>query len=70
MHKSRLETWSSFNFLFESYGGTWVVTSKPKKNRCAPNQVGNAFHTLFFTDFARDNQNSRKRLHAVCCYTF
>jgi len=28
MHKLRLETWSSFRFLFESYRGTWIVTSK------------------------------------------
>jgi len=55
MHNLRLETWSSFIFLFESYRGTWVVTSKSKKNRSASNQVGNAFQTLFFTDFATDN---------------
>jgi len=70
MHKLRLEMWSSFSFLFESYRGTWVVTSKSKKNRSASNQVGNAFQTLFFTDFATDNQNSGKRLGAACFYTF
>jgi len=51
----------SFSFLFESYRGTWVATSKSKKNRSVSNQVGNAFQTLFFTDFATDSQNSRKR---------
>ena len=30
-YKLRLETWSSFSYLVESYRGTWVVTSKPKK---------------------------------------
>jgi len=28
MHKLRLETWSSFSILFESYRWTRVVTSK------------------------------------------
>jgi len=70
MHKLRLKTWSSFSFLFESYRGTWVVTSKSKKNHSAYNQVGNAFQTLVFTDFATDDQNSGKRLRAACFYTF
>jgi len=69
MHKLGLETWSSFSFLFESYRGTWVVTSK-SKNRSVSNQVGNAFQTLFFIDFARDSQNSGKRLRAAYFYTF
>jgi len=55
MHKLGLETWSSFSFLFESYRGTWVFASKSKKNRSTSNQVGNAFQTLFFNDFARDS---------------
>ena len=70
MHKLGLETRSSFNFLFEAYRGTWVVTSKSKKNRSVSNQVGNAFQTLFVTDFARDSQNGGKRLRAACFYTF
>ena len=69
MHKLGLETWLSFSFLFESYRGIWVVTSKSKKNRSVSNEVGNAFHTLFFADFARDSQNSGKRLRAACFYT-
>jgi len=60
MHKLRLETRSSFTFLFESDRDTWVVTSKSKKNRSTSNQVGNAFQTLFLTDFATDGQNSGK----------
>jgi len=51
---------SSLSFSFESYRGTWVVTSKSKKNRSASNQVESAFWTLFFTDFATDTQNSDK----------
>jgi len=70
MHKRRLETWSSFSFLFESYRGAWVVTCKSKKNRSASNQVGNAYHTLFFTDCAKDSQSSGKRLRAACFHTF
>ena len=70
MHKRGLETWSSFSFLFESYRGIWVVTSKSKKNCSLSNQVGNGFQTLFFTDFARDSQNSGKRLRTACFYTF
>jgi len=46
------------------------VTSKSKKNHPAYNQVGNAFQTLVFTDFATDDQNSGKRLRAACFYTF
>jgi len=61
MHKLRLKTWSSFSFLLESYRGTWVVTSKSKKNRSASNQFGNAFQTLFFTDFARDSSDAVSR---------
>jgi len=57
-------------FLFQSYRGTWLVTSKSKKNRSIPNQVGNAFKTLFFTYLARDSQNSGKRLRAAFFYTF
>jgi len=70
MHKLRLETWLSFSFLFESHRGTWVVTCKSRKNRTASNQVGNAFQTLIFNDFARDSQNRGKRLCAACFYTF
>jgi len=70
MHKLGLETWASFSLLFESYRETWVVTSKSKKNRSTSKQVGNAFQTLFFIDFARDSQNSGKRLRAACFYTF
>jgi len=70
LHKLGLETWSSFSFLFESYCGTSVVTSKSEKNRSVSNQVGNALQTLFFTDFASDRQNSGKRLHAACFDTF
>jgi len=70
MHKLRLETWSSFRLLFESYRGARVVTYKSKKNRSPSNQVGNAFHTLFFIDFARDSQNSVKRLPTACFCTF
>jgi len=47
-----------------------VVTSKSKKSRSASNQIGNAFQTLFFNDFARDSQNSGKRLRAARFYTF
>ena len=61
MHKLRLETWSSFSFLFESYRGTWVVTSKSRNNRSTFNQLRNAFQTLIFADFATDSQNSGKR---------
>ena len=61
MRKFLLETWLSFSFLFESYRGTWVVTSKSKKNCSPSNQVGDTFQTLFFTDFARDSQNGGKR---------
>ena len=57
-------------FLFESYRGTWVLTSKSKKSRSASNQVGNAFQALFFNDFARDSQNSGKSLRAASFYTF
>ena len=60
MYKLGLQTWSSFSFLFESYRGTWIVTSKSKKNISTSNQVGNAFQTLFFTDFATESQNSGK----------
>ena len=70
MRKLRLEMWSSFSFLFDSYRGTWVVTSKSKKNRSASNQVGNACQTLFFTDFDADSQNSAKRLRAACFNSF
>ena len=69
MHKLRLETWSSFSFLFESYRGTWVLTSKSKKNRSASNQIGNAFQTLLLTDLARDSQQSGKRLRVAWFYT-
>jgi len=61
MYKFHLETWSSFSLLFESYRGIWIVTSKSKKNRSTSNQVGNAFQTMFFTDFATDSQNSGKQ---------
>ena len=66
MHKFRLETWSSCSYLLESYCGTWVVTSKSKKNRSTSNQVGNTFQTLLFTDFATDTQNSVKHYRAAC----
>jgi len=33
MHKLPLAKWSSFSFLFESYRGTWIVTSQSMKNR-------------------------------------
>jgi len=68
MHKPGIETWSSFSFLFESYRGTWVLTSKSKKNHSVFNQVGNAFQTLFLTDVARDSKNSGKRLRAARFY--
>ena len=61
MHELRLETWSSFTIFFESYRGTWVVTSKSNKSRSTSNQVGNAFQTLFFTYIATNSQNSEKR---------
>ena len=70
MHKLGLEIWSSFRLFFEFYRETWVVTSKSEKSRSVSNQVGNAFHTLFFTDFARESQNSGKRLRAACFHTF
>ena len=55
MHKLLLETRSSFSFLLESYRGTWVVTSKSKKNRSTSNQVGKAIQKMFFTDFATES---------------
>jgi len=56
MHKFRLETWSSFSFLLESYGGTWVVTSKTK-SRSTSNQCNNCGISLFLDNFKKRTGN-------------
>jgi len=70
MHKLRLEL-DRHLVLFESDRGTSVVISKSYRNNSSTsNHVGNAFQTLFFTDFAIDIQNSGKHLRATCIYIF
>jgi len=72
MHKLGLETTRDRHLAFYLSPIVGHELSLPSLRRTVLflTRSGNAFQTLFFTDFARDSQNSGKRQRAACFYTF